>query len=222
MIERAFPDTDAQTAALAALFARAIGGAVAVRGAASLVLTGGTTPGPLYDRLSRLDLPWDRVQATLSDERWVPIDQDWSNEHLVRTRLLRGPAAALRLVGLKTDDPSPDEAVAAVEVRLATLPQPFDLVLLGMGEDGHVASLFPGEPPVAQDRQVMAAVAPNGIPRLSLTLAVLADARRIALLVRGPAKRALLADVRAGAAPHLPVAALVARARCPVEVFWAP
>jgi 6-phosphogluconolactonase len=220
--ERIFTDAEDQAAAAA----DRIAGAIRERGG-DLVLTGGSTPGPVYDLLSKRTLPWDRVQITLSDERWVPPDHVDSNERLARERLLQGPAAAARFIPLKTTDPTPEAAVEAVAAAIAAMPRPFSCVLLGMGDDGHVASLFPGDATARTSRAdgagvVCPARAPNGTPRLSLTLSALLDSRLILVLIRGETKRAVLRDALTGAAPHLPIAALLRRARCPVEVFWAP
>lgn len=225
--ELAFEGAGAQALALAAAVADRIRTGVAERGEASLVVTGGSTPGPFYDALSRADLPWDRVRLTLSDERWVAPDDPESNERLVRARLLQGLAAAARLTPLKTPAASPEAALAAVEPAVAALPRPFAAVILGMGEDGHIASLFPGDAsPAALDAAATALVAaarsPAGVPRLSLTMTALTDADAVYLLVRGEGKRALLKDAAAGLRPHLPVSALLRQARGPVAIYWAP
>jgi len=225
--ERLFPDAGAQAAGLADAVAADLTEALGETGAVALVVTGGSTPGPAYDRLSQKALPWARVRVTLSDERWVPPADAESNERLVRERLLTGPAAAAGFTPLKTSDPTPAAALPAVERAVAALPRPFAAVVLGMGEDGHVASLFPGDAsPEALDAEAAALVAsarsPAGVARLSLTLRALVDARRIYLLVRGEKKRAVLRDAAAGRSPHLPIAALFRQAHRPVEVFWSP
>jgi 6-phosphogluconolactonase len=205
---------------------------VAARGAASFVASGGTTPGDLYDTLSERDAPWDRVFVTLSDERWVPPTSDASNEKLIRSRLLRGKASGAHLVPMKTDHAHPRDAETAVSAAIAAMPLPFDVTLLGMGNDGHTASIFPGsdELELALDTQsplLVRGIHPADIEktgeRMSLTLRAVLDSRLVVILVRGDAKletyRAALAsdDVHA-----MPVRAVLQQSIAPVQVYWAP
>jgi 6-phosphogluconolactonase len=190
------------------------------RARAALVATGGRAPGPVYDRLKddqRID--WARVLVTLSDERCVPADAADSNARLVRERLLAGAAAKAHLIPLWPKPP-----VAALSALL-----PFDAVMLGMGEDGHIASLLPGDPALARNldahgEQLLADV-PAGlgappVPRITLTLKALLAARAIFLLIAGDAKR--LVVERALAGEDLPVRALLVRPGVPVRVLWSP
>lgn len=205
-------------------------GAIQARGAATLVATGGSTPGPLYDRLAATDLDWARVTVTLSDERWVDPASSDSNERLVRERLLTGHAAAAAFVPLKGSG-SPEQDAVAASAALAGLHAPFDVVLLGMGEDGHIASLFPGSPalPLAlhpgEDEMVIAVPPGNGRappqPRLSLTLPALKSARRVLLLFTGRRKFDVLEAALQRPDPHLyPVCAILG-APGGVDVFCA-
>lgn len=191
--------------------------ALDMRGRASLVATGGRSPGPVYDRLQDARLDWARVVVTLSDERCVPEDHPESNAGLVRRRLMTGPPARAHLLPLW-----PEPEPAALEALL-----PFDVVMLGMGEDGHIASLIPGDPGLAaalsSPQLTVAVPAGLGTPplsRTSLTLSALLQARAIFLLISGEAKRQVLA--RAVAGEPLPVGRLLAGARNPVRVFWSP
>ncbi|MQM39034.1 hypothetical protein KBTX_03055 [wastewater metagenome] len=218
-------DPDALAVALAESVAASLTEAVAARGVATLVVPGGRTPVALFRALSRIELPWSSVMVTLTDERRVPADDPQSNAHLVHTHLLAGAARAARFVPL-AGDPGGDAAQATRSCckRLAGLPRPYDVVILGMGGDGHTASLFPGRFPGGPDADcaaVTAPVAPEG--RLSQSAARLAATRRLIVYFTGHDKRAVfdqaLAD--AGTTKPLPIAAVARQADCPVELYWA-
>ncbi len=229
----AYDSAMAMAHGLAEEIAGRLGGALADRQGASLVVTGGTTAGALYDRLSRAVLAWDRIQVTLSDERWVRPDSPDSNEHLVRQRLFVNSAAHARFIPLKTNAPTPEEGEAKVQWSIAAMRRPFDVVVLGMGADCHIASLFGGADGFerAMDAGDPALVRPiryeraaGSAMRMTLTLRALLDARFIALMIRGGDKRA--AYFRALTAPggvaQAPVRALFRQNVAPVGVFWAP
>jgi len=216
-------ETYADGAALAEAAARAVAAGLreglALRARASLVATGGRSPGPVYDQLRATDIDWARVAVTLSDERCVPAEAPESNARLVRERLLVGAAAEARLVPLW---PSPDAAAIAA---LA----PFDAVMLGMGEDGHVASLIPGDPGLAHGldpagpallAEVPAGLGSPPVARITLTLKALLSSRAIFLLIAGGAKRSVIDRALGG--EDLPVRALLAQQDVPVRVFWSP
>ena len=188
------------------------------RGRASLVATGGRSPGPVYDRLSGLRLDWAHVAVTLSDERHVDVQSPNSNSRLLRERLFVGPAAAAQFL------PLTDYAEPALKKLM-----PFDAVMLGMGEDGHVASLIPGSPVMAQAMDpggaALTAESPQGfgsppVARITLTLSALLQSRAIFLLIAGEAKRQVIVQAQAGA--DLPVRAILEQDRVPVRIFWAP
>lgn len=216
--------------ALADAACAVVAGALSAPEATSFVATGGTTPGPTYDRLAVCDLDWARITVTLSDERWVDPASPDSNEGLVRRRLLAGPGAAARFLPLKGHGASPAEDAAAAESGLRSI-LPFAVVLLGMGEDGHIASLFPGAP------NLTSALDPKGerlcigvdeagldpwVPRISLTVAALLRSRLIVLLISGDAKHAVVERVRDEAAYDPPVASVLRQARTPLQILWAP
>ncbi len=198
-------------------------------GQASLVVSGGQTPVPLFSRLAAQDLAWERVWITLADERWVDVTDPASNEALVRQHLLQGGAARARFVGLKNRAPTPEEGQAAAEQALSLIPRPFTAVILGLGEDGHTASLFPQAPGIAaaldpQNRAACVAVRPPAAahPRLSLTLSALAASRQVILHFTGALKWAVLEQaLQPGLATALPIRAVLQAAGEHLEIYWA-
>ncbi|MBL8485343.1 MAG: 6-phosphogluconolactonase [Rhodocyclaceae bacterium] len=208
---------------VAALLAQAI----ARRGRASLAVSGGRSPVPLFEALSAEPVAWERVTVTLVDERWVAPDTADSNEGLVRRHLLTGRAAAASFVGLKTADATPAAAIAERSAALAPL-LPFDVSILGMGEDGHTASLFPGAEGLAaaldpQGGALLCAIVPPHAAhaRLGLTLRGIRASRQVVLCVGGAAKLAVLARAAAGAMEY-PLAAVLAQTDLAVDIFRAP
>jgi len=202
----------------------------ASRGQASLLLSGGRSPVGLFERLRAVELDWRGVWVALADERWVDTSDTASNEHLVRTQLLKGEAAAARFVGLKNEASSPELGAARAWQALSRVPRPFDMTILGMGDDGHTASLFPGSPNLRSALDESAADGCVGtcsptLPhaRLSLNLSALLDSRRIVLLMLGESKlRTYVAACRPGPVEEMPVRAVLRQQRIPVEVAWAP
>lgn len=207
---------------VAGWLAEAIGG----RGSASLVVPGGGTPGPFLDALALRGIDWSRVVVVPSDERCVPLDSPRSNEAMIRARLLRERAAAAELVSLL---PVADggEAAAQVAGRVRAL-LPIDVCVLGFGEDGHTASLFPGadrlaEALAADADPVLPVAAPGATePRITLTAPVLRGARRVCLLFSGPAKREVLSRaLRPGPLAEMPVR-IVLDGPGSLHLYWSP
>lgn len=187
----------------------------------SLVVPGGGTPRHYLPVLAKCPLPWERISITLSDERWVDTSDEQSNEHLVRTHLLAHLPANARFIGLKTQHANPFDAIGAIHHRLSSLPLPLGLTVLGLGEDGHIASLFPGMQADVRSPYHCVAAAPPLAPslRISLSLDMLAQSEHIALVVTGAAKRQLLDRLDRHADPKLPVEWLCQRSDAKITVF---
>jgi 6-phosphogluconolactonase len=228
--EHRFPDRQALAAALAGEIKVDLEEAIAARGAGSLVVSGGRTPALMFKRLAAEKLDWTRTWVTLADERWVETTADASNERFVRENLLVGAAAAAHFVGLKNPAPTPEAGADWATRALTRVPHPFDVVVLGMGDDGHTASLFPGSMALARALDpatpagcvaINALVAPHA--RVSLNLSALLDARRIVVHIEGDAKWAVYQRARTpGTAAELPVRAVLQQKEVPVDVYWAP
>jgi 6-phosphogluconolactonase len=172
--------------------------ALAERDRAQIALAGGTTPRQAYAHLAAEHLPWDRVDVLLGDERWVSPEDPSSNARLLRESLLAGgPGRQACFHPVPTHLASPEEAAESYGALLVQLcggePPCLDLVLLGLGEDGHTASLFPGTPaPLVRDRWATTGEG-KGLPRITLTAPVLSAARKVIFLVSGAGKREALA-----------------------------
>lgn len=223
-----FADRSAASAAAAALLAAALRGALEKSDEASLVVSGGITPQECFLNLSRQSLDWSRVTIVPSDERWVESHNVSSNEHLIHTRLMLGPASAARLLSFYLEELQAEEAPEVIANGLNRLARPFACALLGMGEDGHFASLFPdfeglegALDPDNGDQCVVVKTAGSPYLRISLTLSALLDSNTVVLLFFGDAKRRVFEAAAAGDFTY-PVAALLSQDKVPVTVIWAP
>jgi 6-phosphogluconolactonase len=225
-----YADAGSLADALCALVTCRLQDAIAVRGRAGLIVSGGKSPQALFERLARAVLPWRQVWVGLADERWVDAGDAASNERFVREHLLLHEAAAANFIGMKNSAPSAAAGAAAAWSAYAIIPRPFDLVLLGMGDDGHTASLFPANPGLADALRsesapacvaMQAPVAPQA--RLSLNLPALIDAREIVISSSGDAKwRVFRAASELGSELELPVRAVLRQKKTPVRFVWSP
>ncbi|MGY6709375.1 MAG: 6-phosphogluconolactonase [Rhizobiaceae bacterium] len=216
--------------ALAARVAETLREAIAARGHATLAVSGGSTPVRFFEALSGKRIDWAKVTVTLVDERFVPPDHERSNEALVRRHLLKGEAASARFLGLWREADTVETAARLALLDLARLPAPLDVVVLGMGTDGHTASFFAD----AEGFDLLTAPAcpvpllpvkarSAGEPRLTLTLPVLAQARDLVLHIEGAEKEMVLARALAGAAAsELPIRAILDHTVAPLQIFHAP
>jgi 6-phosphogluconolactonase len=226
-----FTDCNAQATALAERVAAQLRNAIADRGKALLAVSGGSTPKDFFARLSQQALDWAKVTITLVDERWVPDTDERSNARLVEKTLLQNTANAATFVPLFNGASTPEEGLAATTASIDALARPFDAVVLGMGDDGHTASFFPGGDHLAAAlnpdgrASVLTMRAPGaGESRITLSLSTLLDTHSLYLLITGEKKRDMLADARLGLgeAKDYPVRAVLTQQRVPVAVYWCP
>ncbi len=204
--------------------------AVAERGQALFAGSGGSTPSPIYRAMATMDLPWDRIAVTLVDERYVPETSAESNAALMKQTLLTDHASAARFIPLYSPAVTVDRAAIEAAHALAAEGERLDAVLLGMGEDGHICSMFPQSPTLKTLLTPSLKPTVLGVPagrdglapsleRLSINLPYLAEAGRVILALTGQKKRAVL-EAEIGKDPMLhPIAALIA-AKVPLEVIW--
>ena len=227
----AFPDRPELAAALAGRVADRLTKAIAARGTALLAVSGGTTPAKFFATLSALPIAWDKVIVTLVDERFVPASSPRSNAGLVAANLLQNAAKAARFVPLYHEAAGIEDAATSDDAALRSLPWPLDVVILGMGPDGHTASFFPGGDHLAEaldltgTAHVLPMHAPGaGEPRITFTLPTLLRTRALYLHIESEAKRDLLADARLGLgeAANYPVRAVLTQNQVPVAVYWCP
>lgn len=141
-----YPNLDTLSRELANRIAADLDAAISDRGTASLVVSGGRSPVKLFERLRTQSLDWSHVSVALADERWLDPADPASNERLVRDVLRKDPAATARFTGLKNGAATPDLGAESAWQTVAGVSRPLDIVVLGMGDDGHTASLFPGSP----------------------------------------------------------------------------
>ncbi len=227
-MEFLFETREQASAAAAERIVAALSRRLAVQDEASLVVSGGSSPILCFAELARADADWRRVAVLPSDDRWVPADHEDSNEKLIRNTLLVDNAAAAELLPFFAAGVSVEERAADLNEEVRFAPIPFACALLGMGTDGHFASLFPDAANLAAGLDlesstlclpVHTAASPH--PRISLTLAALSRSDEIVLLIFGEDKRAVYERAKGGD-PQFPVTRLLRQKRAPVHTYWAP
>jgi len=212
--------------ALAGKVAEKLRDAIEARGVAALVVSGGRSPVTFFQCLARQTLDWSKVVITLADERWVPLEHADSNAGLLKRYLLVGNVAKAHFISLYQMTASQEEAADLADRALAELPA-IDVLVLGMGDDGHTASLFPNSPNLTQaleqdsTRRCLPMMAPS-VPhqRLTMTRALLASARFPVLSIQGPAKLDTLRAALAGDdIAKMPIRAFL---HTPLDIYWCP
>ncbi len=225
-----FDNNEALSQNLAECIADHLGGALNLRDAATLAVSGGSTPKPLFAALSRCELDWSRVYITQVDERWVSEEDADSNASLIREHLLQNCAAEAQFLSMKVAADDAFAAEAGCAERLAPFAEAIDVTVLGMGEDGHTASFFPAA------EQLQAALDPTGealclairppvapYDRMTLSLAALLRSRQLYLHITGEKKFAVLQEALDGDdIMALPIRSVFNRVDDPLEIFYAP
>jgi len=235
-------DKDALAADLARFITVALQHDIDTSGRASLVVSGGSTPAPVFHQLSQTPIDWQRVTVTLADERWVAPGHADSNESLVRDTLLKDAAAEAGFVSLYRADRSATDAVKSVSFDVDAMHKPFTVSILGMGNDGHTASLFPDAPAAQLSAGMMlnsaesiAVLTPPSVSqtRITLTRAALLNSTHRILHITGNAKERVLADALAESATDSkipgeyseglkPIVGLLTSQPQAARVFWSP
>ena len=193
----------------------------------NMAIAGGNTPKALYQKLSHSHLPWGRVQITLTDERWVNVDHLDSNENMARQKLLRNQAVGASFIGLKSNVENVQEAVLSCDENIKSHMKKLDLVILGMGEDGHFASIFPNLDNLdslldLKETLYCQAVFPKDKPaRMSLTMAYLLTARKIYLRISGDVKKNIILGILNNSLDKAyPIAELLKQSYSPIDIYW--
>lgn len=232
-IERQFTDRNELVDAVYRIFIEELQQALEQHSSTTILLSGGSTPAPLYRQLSSVDLEWNRVHVALVDERWVAKTNAASNERLLNENLLIEKAAAANFTGMKNDHPTPFEGEAECNARYAALPSPYTICLLGMGPDGHTASLFPDAEGLnaalessqhcAGIRAVRSEVTGDNLERMTMTPWSILQSKRLILLITGDDKWGVYQQARiTGPSADKPISHLVHQDSVPLEVYWAP
>jgi len=202
--------------------------AVEEKGSASIAVSGGSTPKGFFTALSQKELPWQDITITLADERWVDFESDASNTRLVHENLLQNNAANAKFFHLKKGDEFTEETLSDLNIAAESLLLPLDVLILGMGEDGHTASLFPCSEQIEQCLAASTApllkVVPKSAPydRISFSFAYLKQSKNTILHISGAAKKQVLNKALAKAdIQEMPIRAFLQARNIDTNVYWA-
>ena len=232
IIEHKFNDRAELIEALHQVFTADLKQALDQQASATLLLSGGSTPAPLYQQLSKAYLDWDRINVALVDERWVDADSAASNERLLRETMLINQAQSANFMGMKNDQQNPFDGEAECNTRYAALPSPYTICLLGMGPDSHTASLFPGAEGLttalaskqhcAAIRAIKSEVTGDNLERMTMTPWSILQSRRLILLITGADKWEVYQQARhTSPSADRPISLMIHQQQTPLEVYWA-
>ncbi|MBL4607908.1 MAG: 6-phosphogluconolactonase [Pseudomonadales bacterium] len=224
--EHLFTDYEELQIALTERFISTLSKALVDNGHAVVAVPGGATPVPLFQTLAKQDFDWSNITFMLTDERWVKNTHSDSNENLLRRHFL--DATQARFIPLKSEASTASEGQEITEKKLQHILFPTDICLLGMGEDGHIASLFPEAPELVkaldmQSKQLCIAITPPNMEqeRLSLTLNALLNTRQLILLIKGDKKRKIYLEAKDAADNIIsPIGHILHQSQAPIDVYW--
>ena len=230
-----FPDSDQLLAALVPDCTQILTTATTAKPRASLLVSGGNSPKPLYNQLSHQSLAWAAIDVALVDERWVAPKEPGSNESFIKANLLQHHAAAANFIAMKNAAVSAQLGYAECEAAYQQLTSPFDLTILGMGPDGHTASLFPHASGLtaALDNNQLALCSVieanqsevTGLltERMTLSLAGILRSKQLILLITGEHKLKVYKDaITQSDVLATPISAVLQQTKVPLKVYWAP
>jgi len=222
-----FENDDILAHSLARTIAENLKDAIAEKGEASLIVSGGSTPKKFFHRLSQIDLPWEKVKIGLCDERWVPPSHQDSNEKLVRENLMIAYASKATFIGMFIDGVEAFVAQSDCSEKIKSLFPSFDVMVLGMGEDAHTASLFPQNPKLKEAFKsdlYCIAIEPSTAPhlRMSLTLSAILSSKHLYLHFQGEKKLSLYHQGLEGSdCMEMPIRAILHQPSTDIEVYTA-
>ncbi len=226
--EQFFASRELASQAAAARISSAIRDSLVDSAETAIIASGGSSPEKCYESLADTALPWNRVHILISDDRCVPVEHEASNEGMIRRLLLTKHADTANLVPIYKQGLTPSDQCRILGEQLDSLPSPFSISLLGMGVDGHFASLFPdfaglenGLDERGEDQCLMVETAASSFPRISLTMATLIQSRETLLLFFGDDKREIYESAKRPDS-NFPISRLLQQEQTPMRAFWAP
>jgi len=228
-----FSDRESLFEAVAIRCQQQLSNVIAEQGIASFIVPGGSTPAPVFERLSKTNLDWKNITIALSDERWLERDHQQSNQRLIESTLLINQAKNARFVAMKNEIKEASLGEKDCNFAYQKILSPFSLTLLGMGADGHFASLFPGinnlESALAPDNEKQcisidatgSEVAGDYPERMSLTLSAILKSEVIVLLITGKEKLKVIENSqKESSSKKYPISKLINQKQSPVEIYW--
>ena len=233
LVEKFFDSKDELTAELSHTLEQSLRDGIKSDGRAVLMVSGGSSPAPAYKHLSTLDLDWQNIDVAMVDERWVEPSHEKSNEAFIKSTLLQNHGSAANFITMKNDAATAEQGTQVCEAAYSALKAPYDVTILGMGPDGHTASLFPQaqglehglttQQTVCAINAIESEVTGSITERMTLTLNAIANSKVVKLLISGEEKLAVYKQAKAGGDVNdMPLRAVLNHPSINIEVYWAP